>query len=94
MRAFDSSCIRRLAGHGPLSREFPFLTLTATSVQRVGCCGEKTLQPTKSPDYAAIKAAIAALPVEAQRRLLAVVGLTQARLIYRQNGKTIDITIG
>ncbi len=92
MRVIDESTIRQLMAMPSLAREFAFLRRPAT-VKKKACCGA-TCSQSIQVDYNRIKASIGSLPGTSQRRLLAAVGLSQGRLIYRSGDTVVDKVVG
>lgn len=95
MRAFDDALVRKLVANPTAVAEFPFLAARVLVQPRAACCGrKKATAPRHAPDYARIRAGVAGLPPDRQRRLLALAGLAAARLVYRDGKRIVDVRLG
>lgn len=89
MKLLDEGVLQGLLGNAAARLAFPFLALPKS---KPACCGRRTQHV--QPDYNTMKQAIAQLPPEQLKQLLGMAKLTQARMIYTQNGRILDVKLG
>lgn len=82
----EDAVLARLARSPQALSEFPFLGTLAVAQQAVaptkrGCCGKKNRTTTVS-SYAAVRAAIGALPVERKSRLKQLLSAKKVRVRF------------
>ena len=83
--------LHRLMNDPAVRREFPFMVKPPARLEE-GCCGKK--KSPGQPNFNAIKASIAGLSPEQQKRFLELVGLPSARVIFHANQQVKNQKLG